>query len=200
MAAAEQLYGIYAWGRYDVLFLPPAFPFGGMENPRLTFATPTILTGDKSLVSLIAHELAHSWSGNLITNATWNDFWLNESFTVYFERRIMEELEGKDYAAMLWDLGIQDLKKTVQNYQGNKLAYTKLKLDLKEQDPNWGLTDIAYEKGAAMLLLIEQTIGRNALDSFLNNYFKSHRFQAMNTEGFVRYTESSLFQKYPTLR
>src|SRR6185436_14049891 len=93
--AVEELYGPYRWGRYDLLVLPPSFPFGGMENPRLTFATPTILSGDRSLVNLVAHELAHSWSGNLVTNATWNDFWLNEGFTVYFERRIMEEVSGR---------------------------------------------------------------------------------------------------------
>ena len=90
--AAEELCGPYRWGRYDVLVLPPSFPFGGMENPRLTFATPTVLAGDRSLTSLVAHELAHSWSGNLVTNATWSDFWLNEGFTTYFENRIMEAL------------------------------------------------------------------------------------------------------------
>ena len=108
--AAEKLYGPYRWGQYDVLVLPPSFPFGGMENPRLTFATPTILAGDRSLVTLVAHELAHSWSGNLVTNATWNDFWLNEGFTVYFERRIMEEVSGRDYSEMLALLGYQDLE------------------------------------------------------------------------------------------
>jgi leukotriene-A4 hydrolase len=113
--AAEKLYGSYLWDRYDVIVLPPSFPFGGMENPRLTFATPTIIAGDKSLVSLIAHELAHSWSGNLVTNASWNDFWLNEGFTVYFERRIMEALYGKDYADMLALLGYQDLLGEIDN-------------------------------------------------------------------------------------
>src|SRR5690606_34360248 len=113
MKIAEGLYGAYPWGRYDVIFLPSGFPLGGMENPLLTFATPTILAGDKSLVNLIAHELAHSWSGNLVTNATWNDFWLNEGFTVYFERRITEALYGKDYTDMLWALAYEDLKHTV---------------------------------------------------------------------------------------
>ena len=101
ISAAEKLYGPYRWDRYDVIFLPSSFPFGGMENPRLTFATPTILAGDRSLVALIAHELAHSWSGNLVTNATWNDFWLNEGFTVYFEQRIMESIYGRKYSEML---------------------------------------------------------------------------------------------------
>src|SRR4029450_2458259 len=95
VATAEKLYGPYRWGRYDVLVLPPSFPIGGMENPNMTFLTPTFIAGDKSLVSLVAHELAHSWSGNLATNATWNDFWLNEGMTTYAEGRIVEELYGK---------------------------------------------------------------------------------------------------------
>lgn len=201
MQAAESLYGPYAWERYDVLFLPSGFPFGGMENPRLTFATPTILTGDKSLVNLIAHELAHSWSGNLVTNATWNDFWLNESFTVYFERRIMEAVEGKEYAAMLWDIGLQDLNNSIKKYTANKkLVYSKLKLDLKGKDPDLGLTDFAYEKGAAMLLLIEQTIGRPALDSFIHQYFEAKKFTSVFTNDFDAYISATLFKQYPQLR
>ena len=117
--SAENLYGAYNWDRYDVIVLPPSFPFGGMENPRLTFATPTIIAGDRSLVSLIAHELAHSWSGNLVTNATWNDFWLNEGFTVYFERRIMESLYGRDYSEMLALLGFQDLESQITKSKPN---------------------------------------------------------------------------------
>src|ERR1043166_4918259 len=109
IAAVEELYGPYRWGRYDLLVLPPSFPFGGMENPRLTFATPTILAGDRSLVSLVAHELAHSWSGNLVTNATWSDFWLNEGFTVYVERRILEKLYGRARTEMEAFLGKREL-------------------------------------------------------------------------------------------
>jgi aminopeptidase N len=112
---AEKLYGPYQWGRYDVIVLPPSFPFGGMENPKLTFATPTIIAGDRSLVALIAHEMAHSWSGNVVTNATWNDFWLNEGFTVYFEHRIMEALYGEEYTKMLMLLDFQDLESTVED-------------------------------------------------------------------------------------
>lgn len=111
---AEELYGEYQWGRYDIIVLPPSFPFGGMENPKLTFATPTILAGDRSLVSLIAHELAHSWSGNLVTNATWDDFWLNEGFTVYFENRIMEAMFGKDYSDMLFSIEFDELKRKIR--------------------------------------------------------------------------------------
>ncbi|MEZ4805364.1 MAG: M1 family aminopeptidase/hydrolase [Bacteroidia bacterium] len=141
---ASELYGEYAWGRYDILVLPPSFPFGGMENPRLTFATPTIIAGDKSLVSLIAHELAHSWSGNLVTNETWDDFWLNEGFTVYFEERIMEKLYGVEYANMLSTIGLEELKLTVEDLMTIAPGDTKLKLQLKNRNPDDGMSrDIA---------------------------------------------------------
>lgn len=191
--AAEALYGPYRWGRYDVLVLPPGFPLGGMENPRLTFATPTIIAGDRSLVSLIAHELAHSWSGNLVTNATWDDFWLNEGFTVYFERRIMEAMMGKDYADMLWELGYQDLDATVTEMgAGNRDTW--LKLDLRGRDPDEGLTDIAYEKGAHFLRRIEETAGRAKLDTFLRRYFDEHAFQTMSTGQFLQYLDAKLLK------
>lgn len=193
---AEGLYGPYRWGRYDVLFLPSGFPIGGMENPKLTFSTPTILAGDKSLVNLIAHELAHSWSGNLVTNATWNDFWLNEGFTVYFERRISEALYGKDYADMLWELGYQDLTHTIAD-MGAQNKDTKLKLDLDGRDPDLGLTDIAYEKGAALLHLIELTVGRAQMDTFLRGYFDHYAFQTINTEAFIAYLNEHLLNKKP---
>jgi aminopeptidase N len=188
---AEQLYGPYRWGRYDVLVLPPGFPIGGMENPKLTFATPTIIAGDRSLVSLIAHELAHSWSGNLVTNATWNDFWLNEGFTNYFERRIMEQMMGKDYSDMLWELGYQDLVANVEEL-GAQSKDTWLKLDLKGRDPDDGLTDIPYEKGSHFLKLIELTVGREKFDQFLSNYFNSHAFKTITTEQFLGYLDSNL--------
>mgnify|MGYP000865081522 CR=1 FL=1 len=200
MQAAEQLYGAYEWGRYDVLFMPAGFPFGGMENPLLTFSTPTILAGDKSLVNLIAHELAHSWSGNLVTNATWNDFWLNESFTVYFERRIMEALNGKSYADMLWNLGYQDLKNSTDNiFVGDLQSLSKLRLDLSGKDPDLGLSDIAYEKGAHLLLLIEQKIGRAAMDVFLKKYFNAFAFKSITTSQFVSYVDSTLFKDHKQL-
>ena len=167
IATAERLYGDYRWGRYDILVLPPGFPIGGMENPKLTFATPTIIAGDKSLTNLIAHELAHSWSGNLVTNATWSDFWLNEGFTVYFERRITEAMSDKTYADMLWELGYQDLQAAVDDL-GKDSEDTHLKLNLAGRDPDEGLTDIAYEKGALFLKLLENTVGREKMDAFLN--------------------------------
>jgi leukotriene-A4 hydrolase len=180
--AAERLYGPYRWGRYDLLVLPPSFPFGGMENPRMTFATPTIIAGDQSLVSLVAHELAHSWSGNLVTNATWNDMWLNEGFTVYFENRIMEALYGKDRALMLRALGWGDLQSELA---GLSPADTMLKLDLTGRDPDDGLTDVAYEKGAAFLFTIERLVGRERFDAWLKGYFERNAFRPMTTELFL---------------
>lgn len=193
VTTAESLYGPYRWGRYDVLVLPPGFPIGGMENPRLTFATPTIIAGDRSLVNLIAHELAHSWSGNLVTNATWNDFWLNEGFTMYFERRISEAMNDKGYADMLWELGYQDLVAEVDR-MGKDSKDTRLKLDLTGRDPDDGLTDIAYEKGAHFLKLIENNVGRQRFDSFLRNYFDEHAFKTMNTRDFLSYLDSHLIK------
>lgn len=191
LIAAEELYGKYAWDRYDVIVLPPSFPFGGMENPRLTFATPTILAGDRSLTSLIAHELAHSWSGNVVTNATWNDFWLNEGFTVYFENRIMESLYGKSYTDMLRLLGYQGLVSTVEDL-GKESPDTHLYLNLEGRNPDDGMTDIAYEKGNFFLHTIEKTVGREKFDAFLKKYFETYGFKPMNTEIFVEHLNSEL--------
>jgi aminopeptidase N len=195
LIAAEELYGPYLWDRYDVIVLPPSFPFGGMENPRLTFATPTIISGDRSLTALIAHELAHSWSGNLVTNATWDDFWLNEGFTVYFERRIMEALYGKDYSNMLAKLGYQDLIKTIRG-MGASNKDTHLKLSLEDRNPDDGMTDIAYEKGAYFLTSIEKAVGRESFDQFLKDYFETHKFQTISTEEFISYLEDELISKH----
>jgi len=185
VTAAESLYGKYRWGRYDLLVLPPSFPFGGMENPRLTFATPTIIVGDRSLVSLVAHELAHSWSGNLVTNATWADFWLNEGFTVYFENRIMEKVYGAEQAAMLADLGWDGLQAAIAAAGGAAAPDTRLHLDLAGRDPDAGLTDIAYEKGATFLRTIEAAVGRPRWDAYLKDYFDRHAFQPQTSAGFL---------------
>lgn len=188
---ASALYGEYAWGRYDLIVLPPSFPFGGMENPRLTFATPTILAGDRSLTSLVAHELAHSWSGNLVTNSTWNDFWLNEGFTVYFERRIMESLYGKSYSQMLEYLGFADLQATLEDLKATP-EDTRLKIDLKGRNPDDGVTDIAYEKGYFFLRMIEEAVGREKMDVFLKKYFSENAFKGMDTERFLTYLQKAL--------
>lgn len=191
--SAEALYGKYAWGQYDVVVLPPSFPFGGMENPRLTFATPTIIAGDRSLVALIAHELAHSWSGNLVTNETWNDFWLNEGFTVYFEQRIMEKVFGKPYEEMETKLGMGGLQHTIERLTNeNKVEDTHLYLELTGRNPDDGLTDIAYEKGRFFLQTIEYAVGRDKFDVFLKKYFEENAFKPMNTARFEMYLDEHL--------
>ena len=200
VSVAEGLYGPYRWERYDLLVLPPSFPFGGMENPRLTFATPTILAGDRSLTSLVAHELAHSWSGNLVTNATWNDFWLNEGFTVYFENRIMEEMYGESYSEMLASLALSGLKEEVKSMTENgNAADTRLKLDLEGRNPDDGVTSIAYDKGHFFLRKLEEMAGREKFDAFLEEYFETNAFETMTTEDFIAYTKEHLFEKNKVL-
>lgn len=193
--AAENLYGLYQWDQFDMAILPYSFPFGGMENPRLTFANPTLLAGDQSLVSVVAHELAHSWSGNLVTNATWNDFWLNEGFTVYFENRIMEALYGKEIADIHKFIERQDLKMTIDDLEnGEHPEDTHLKLHLDDRDPDMGMTDIAYVKGAFFLRTLEKEVGRKKFDAFLKKYFASHAFETIGTEEFVTYLNEELLE------
>ncbi len=187
--AIEGLYGPYRWGRYDVLVLPPAFPFGGMENPKLTFATPTIIAGDRSLVSLVAHELAHSWSGNLVTNATWADLWLNEGFTVYIERRIIEALFGRERADMDAVLGRQDLDEAFAELGADD---QRLRLSLVGRDPDEGLSDVAYEKGALLLRALEEAYGRAAFDPFLLAWFEGHAFGSVTTVEFEAFAAEHL--------
>jgi leukotriene A-4 hydrolase/aminopeptidase len=194
LEAAEKLYGPYRWTRYDVLVLPPSFPFGGMENPCLTFATPTVLAGDKSLVSLVAHELAHSWSGNLVTNATWSDFWLNEGYTVYIERRILEELYGRPRAEMEAALGYRALRDELKSHTANDQI---LHVDLKGRDPDDGATQIPYEKGALFLTQVEQVFGRQKFDAFLKGYFDHFAFQSITTAESIDYMRAHLFTGDP---
>ncbi len=198
VTAAEKLYGPYRWGRYDLLVLPPSFPFGGMENPNLTFITPTIIAGDRSLVSIICHELAHSWSGNLVTNATWNDFWLNEGFTNYFERRIDEEIFGKQEAEMQEVFAKQALEETVKD-MGATSKDTHLKTDYTDRSPDEGTNDIAYEKGYFFLRAIEEAVGREKFDAFLRNHFDAHAFQSLTTEDFLKDMDQNLIKGDKTL-
>ena len=189
---AEALYGPYIWGRYDVLVLPPSFPFGGMENPRLTFATPTVITGDRSLTSLIAHELAHSWSGNLVTNATWNDFWLNEGFTTYFEMRIMEAVYGRDYSEMIASISHQDMVADITELMAEDSLVTSLKMNMAGTDPDDGVGAVAYDKGYHFLRLCEETVGRERWDGFLSSHFSGNKFKSMTTEAFLQQLKEEL--------
>lgn len=197
MYAAQALYGEYLWDQFDVIVLPNSFPFGGMENPRLTFATPTLIAGDRSLVSVIAHELAHSWSGNLVTNATWEDIWLNEGFTVYFENRIMEKLYGEEIADMLLLIEVQELLETIEKMKKQGHAEdTHLKLDLTCRNPDEGLSDIAYVKGALLLKTLEKEFGRKRMDKFLTNYFADNSFKTLTTEDFIAYYKEHVEARY----
>lgn len=178
--AAQALYGPYRWGRYDMLVLPPSFPYGGMENPTLTFLTPTILTGDRSNVDVVAHELAHSWSGNLVTNATWSDSWLNEGFTTYFENRIMEAVYGKERAATDADLEWDGLQRDIADAGGMDAPTTRL-----HGDPGATFGQLDYFKGSTFLRTIERTVGRARWDVYLRGYFDRHAFQPQTTAGFL---------------
>jgi aminopeptidase N len=177
--AAEGLYGPYRWGRYDMIVLPPAFPYGGMENPTLTFLTPTFIAGDRSLNGLVAHELAHSWSGNLVTNAVWADSWLNEGFTSYFENRIMEVLYGPGRASQEAALGFADMEASLAEL-GRTAPGTRL------HDPSGAdESGIVYDKGAVFLRTLERTVGRERWDAYLRSYFDRHAFQPMTSARFL---------------
>ena len=197
MATTEKLYGPYRWGRYDILVLPPSFPFGGMENPRLTFATPTVIAGDKSLVSLVAHELAHSWSGNLVTNATWRDFWLNEGFTTYLERRVVEALYGRHVADMQAVIGLNDLADSRKTL--DKPGDRTLLPDLTGRDPDDAFSTVPYEQGQLFLVFLESKFGREVFDLFLRKWFDEHAFQSATTEQFLTFLKANLLDTKPGL-
>jgi leukotriene-A4 hydrolase len=191
--AAEKLFGAYAWDRYDFIVLPPSFPYGGMENPRMTFLTPTLLAGDRSLVSTLAHELAHSWTGNLVTNATNEDFWLNEGWTVYAERRIVEALYGAEAAAQQSGLGRVMLDETIQEReaagQKNALCYPQAGLD-----PDAEFSKLPYEKGFLLVTALERAVGRQAFDEFIQSYLSRFRFKSLTTAGFAEFVREVLPQ------
>ncbi|UXK10184.1 M1 family metallopeptidase [Shewanella putrefaciens] len=193
---ASKRYGDYRWGRYDLLILPPSFPFGGMENPRLSFITPTVIAGDKSLVSLIAHELAHSWSGNLVTNATWRDLWLNEGFTTYVENRIMEDLYGRDRALMEQTIGYSELLAEIEALPPEDSV---LHITLSERDPDDAFSGVPYVKGQLFLIFLEQKYGRQRFDAFVKDYFSHFAFQSITTEQFREYLSLNLLNKYPNI-
>ena len=189
--AAEKLFGPYDWERFDILTMPPSFPYGGMENPRLTFLTPTVIAGDRSLVSVVAHELAHSWTGNLVTNANAEHFWLNEGFTMYAERRITEALEGADMAALQAALGRRELDESFERFAKTP-QMTKLRTQLEGIDPDEGYSLIPYEKGYLFLCEIEAVVGRDVFVGWLKTYLNDFRFGAITTEDFEAHIERAL--------
>ncbi|HEX3949382.1 MAG TPA: M1 family metallopeptidase [Steroidobacteraceae bacterium] len=192
--ANEKMFGPYRWTRFDILVMPPSYPEGGMENPRLAFITPTVIAGDKSLVSVIAHELAHSWAGNLVGNATWRDFWLNEGFTDYMESRIMSAVYGEQRSAMEAVLGLQDLRGDLKKL---KPADQALAIDLRDRDPADGFTDVPYEKGRLFLNYLDSKFGRERFDGFLRGYFDHFAFKSVNSAQFMTYLQENLLDRFP---
>ena len=193
--ANTKLYGPYRWGRYDLIVLPPSFPFGGMENPRLSFLTPTLVAGDKSLTNVVAHELAHSWSGNLVTNSSWRDAWLNEGFTSYVENRVMEELYGERRAIMEQALDMEGLKRAISEAKRPEL--THLKLPENMEHPDDAFTLVSYIKGANFLFFLEDRFGREKFDPFLKAWFNDNAFKAVTTEDFITYLHEHLHKDNP---
>jgi aminopeptidase N len=191
IARAEELFGPYEWDRYDMLVLPPSFPYGGMENPRMTFLTPTLLAGDRSLVDVVAHELAHSWTGNLVTNADMEHFWLNEGFTVWAERRLLEALHGEEDTVLSWAIGEKALEESMERF-GRGSPLTRLRTDLAGMDPDDAFSSIPYEKGARFVTLLERTAGRARFDRFMREYMARFRFTSITTEDFLAFLDERL--------
>ncbi len=194
IAAGEKLFGPYRWSRYDILVLPPSFPVGGMENPRLSFITPTVIAGDKSLVSVIAHELAHSWSGNLVTNATWRDVWLNEGFTVFLESRITSAVYGEQRESMEAVLGLQALRENLATLAPKDQV---LAIDLRDRGPDLAFSEVPYQKGRLFLSYLEAKFGRERFDAFLHAYFDHFAFKSITTEQFNEYLKANLIDRFP---
>jgi len=191
---SEKLFGPYRWGRYDLLILPPSFPFGGMENPRLSFITPTVIAGDRSLTALIAHELAHSWSGNLVTNATWRDLWLNEGFTVFLQGRIMLAVYGDRREDMEEMLDLMTLRRDLATLPATDQV---LAIDLRGRDPDDVFTQVPYIKGGLFVSWLASRFGNEAIDKFLHGYFDKFAFQSISTEDFRAYLEANLIPQKP---
>jgi leukotriene-A4 hydrolase len=195
LTQAEQLLGPYAWGRFDVLVLPPSFPYGGMENPTLTFLTPTVLAGDRSLVNVLAHELAHSWTGNLVSNATAEDFWLNEGFTVFVERRLLAVLEGPESVALHAAMGRQSLEDAVAGFR-DRPGLTRLRTRLAGVDPDDAYSQVPYEKGYLFLRALEEAVGAAHFNAFLRRYLGRFAFQSLTTQEFLDFLQVELPEGY----
>jgi leukotriene-A4 hydrolase len=193
LSAIEELYGPYIWDRYDVLIMPPSFPYGAMENPRLTFFSPVYVVGDRSGTWVVTHEMAHAWTGNLVTNATWEDFWLNEGWTTYAESRITEILETLDYSQLLGFVGQNQMKEVMERL-GEDSERTSLKFDQKGIDPDETVTIIPYRKGCAFLVQLEQAVGREIFDEFIRKYLRKYQFKSLSTEEFVDFVLHELPQ------
>ena len=178
--------GEYEWGKYNVLVLPFSFPYSGMENPCLTFSSPCLINGDKSLVDLIAHELIHSWSGNLVTNENWRDFWLNEGITKFLQRKVIARWQTDDYAKMDYMLGLSYIKKYLGVF-GKDSTYTSLRPNLTGVLPDDFFSNIPYEKGSNFIYYLENIIGNETMQLFFQSYFKHFAYQSLNVFQFQEY-------------
>ncbi|XP_034835257.1 leukotriene A-4 hydrolase [Maniola hyperantus] len=193
LQAAEKMCGPYQWTQYDLLVLPPSFPYGGMENPCLTFVTPTLLAGDRSQADVIIHEIMHSWTGNLVTNRNFEHFWLNEGFTVYLERKVaaslirdpLEARQSRDFESIL---GLQELKETIYNELGVNNSFTSLVIKLDGFSPDDAFSRVPYEKGSLFLRYLEDLVGgANVFDPFLRSYLDKFQRQSIDTYQFKDY-------------
>ncbi|EFH49834.1 hypothetical protein ARALYDRAFT_350435 [Arabidopsis lyrata subsp. lyrata] len=187
----EELFGDYEWERFDLLVLPPSFPYGGMENPRMVFLTPTVIRGDATGAQVVAHELAHSWTGNLITNINNEHFWLNEGFTTYAERRIVEVVQGADRATLNIGIGWRGLTDEMERFKDN-LECTKLWNKQEGVDPDDVYSQVPYEKGFQFVLRIERQIGRTAFDEFLKIYIATFKFKSIDANTFLEFLKANI--------
>ena len=178
--------GEYVWEKYNVLVLPKSFPYSGIENPCLIFCSPCLINGDKSLVDIVAHELIHSWSGNLVTNDNWRDFWLNEGITMFLQRKIMSMWKDEDYAKMDAILGLFYIDESL-DYFGEDSNYTCLRPDLTGISPDDILSDIPYEKGFNLMYYIESLIGNEIMKDFFQSYFQNFKFKSIDAYAFKNY-------------
>lgn len=191
---AEELLTPYEWGRYDLLVLPGSFPYGGMENPCLTFVTPTLLAGDKSLTFVVAHEIAHSWMGNLVTNQSWEHFWMNEGFTVYIERKILGRMYGEKIRHFNGIEGWNHLKDSVDTF-GADSPFTALHLSLKDIDPDDAFSSVPYERGFSFLFFLESLVGAEGFEAFLRQWVRDNSFGTVTSGMFRSFFESFFADK-----
>jgi len=201
LACAEDLLGPYIWGNYDILLLPPSFPYGGMENPQLTFVTPTLIAGDRSLANVIVHEIVHSWCGNLVTNRDWEHFWLNEGFTQFNERKILGRLANSEKVRQLeCILGLNDLKTAVDRF-GHEHPFTQLVVKLDDVDPDDCFSSIPYEKGSYFLFYLENIVGGpQYFEPFMREWIKKYQYLTVTSNDFKNFFLEYFSEKKDSLQ
>ncbi|ALC39980.1 CG10602 [Drosophila busckii] len=185
LKTASDLCGPYVWKQYDLLVMPPSFPFGGMENPCLTFVTPTLLAGDKSLANVVAHEIAHSWTGNLVTNKNFEHFWLNEGFTVFVESKIVGRMQGAKELDFRMLSNLTELQECLRTQLSDTPELTKLVVDLSNCGPDDAFSSVPYIKGSTFLRYLEDLLGGpSVFEPFLRDYLKKFAYKSIETQDF----------------